>query len=458
MASFIETVDVSAKELIPDGSGVLIAVSGGVDSMVLMHVLHQLSPKHRWRLVVAHFNHKLRGRASDADQRLIQKIARCLKLKITTASWKGGLAATKKNGLEMAARNARLSFLDKAARRHRCTHIATGHHRDDQVETFFWRLFRGAGGMGLGGMRQVDDFPLNSGLKTVRPLLTFEKDGIRKFANKEKVKFREDNSNQDVVILRNRIRGKLLPYLQRNFNTGIVHPINQSQELVGADAEFARNTAREWLDGKKKLPFEELHLAVQRWAIWHQLIELGIDPQYRQIEDLRLAVEKPFSLDPERVIQRDERGQLNVHEVYALKFSSSNTRIFPKERWNRAVFGNLGIRYRIDQSSPGPKPDRLQFQEQFDADRVGKAILLRHWHRGDRFQPIGMPQTIKLQDLFTNAKVGAAEKRRRVLACTEQGAVFWVQGLRVGEMAKINPETRSILQWEWSELLNCHTP
>ena len=110
------------------------------------------------------------------------------------------------------------------------------------------------------------------------------------------MKFREDSSNQDVAILRNRIRGELLPHLRCNFHSGIVHLISQSQELIGADADFARDTAREWLDGEKKLPFEELHLAVQRWAIWHQLIELGIDPQYNQIEDLRLAAEKPFSL------------------------------------------------------------------------------------------------------------------------------------------------------------------
>ncbi len=141
MASIIDTVNASAKELIPEGSGVLIAVSGGVDSMVLMRVLHQLAAKHRWRLVLAHFNHKLRGRASNADERLIQKVAQHLKLKITVASWKGGRAVIKMNGLEMAARNARLSFLDKAARRHRCTHVATGHHRDDQVETFFLATF-----------------------------------------------------------------------------------------------------------------------------------------------------------------------------------------------------------------------------------------------------------------------------------------------------------------------------
>jgi len=452
MASLIDTVDASAKELIPEGSGILVAVSGGVDSMVLLHVLHQLATKHRWRLVVAHFNHKLRGRASGADQRFVQKAAQRLRMRITTASWKEGMAAIKKNGLEMAARNARLSFLDKVARRHKCSHIATGHHLDDQVETFFWRLFRGAGGLGLGGMQPVDDFPLNPDLKIVRPLLMFGKDEIQKFATKEKVKFREDSSNRDVAIMRNRIRSKLLPYLQRNFSSGIAHPINQSQELIGADAEFARDTAREWLDAQKKPPFDELHLAVQRWVIWHQLIELDIEPQYHQIEDLRIAAEKQFSLDQKRVIQRDERGRLDVHKICALNFSDGNTRILPKARWDRTVFGDLGIRYRINQCAPGPRPYRLPFQEQFDADRIGQVIVLRHWRRGDRFQPIGMSQTVKLQDLFTNAKVSATEKRRRVLACNAQGIVFWVQGLRIGEMAKINSDTRSILQWEWSEL------
>lgn len=450
MASIIDTVDASVKDLIPKGSGVLIAVSGGVDSMLLMHVLHQLAAKHRWRLVVAHINHKLRGRASDVDQRLVEKSAKQLKLKISTASWGREPAAVKEYGLEMAARNARLSFLGKAARRHRCTYVATGHHRDDQVETFFWRLFRGAGGVGLGGMRQVDDFPLNFGLKTIRPLLIFGKDEIRKFANEKKLKFREDNSNQDVAILRNRIRGKLLPYLRRNFHSGIELPINQSQELIGADAEFARDTAREWLDAEKNLPFYQLHLAVQRWAIWHQLIELNIDPQYYIIEDLRLSAEKPFSLDPKRVIQRDERGRLHVHDVSVLNFSDSNTRILPKARWNRTAFGDLEFHYRINKCGLKPKSNQLPVQEQFDADRVGKAIVLRHWHCGDRFQPIGMSQKIKLQDLFTNAKVPALEKRARAIACTASGEIFWVQGLRIGEVAKIQPETTRFLEWRWA--------
>jgi len=238
--------------------------------------------------------------------------------------------------------------------------------------------------------------------------------------------------------------------LRRNFHSGIELPINQSQELIGADAEFARDTAREWLDAKKKLPFDQLHLAAQRWVIWHQLIELNIDPQYYIIEDLRLSARKPFSLDPKRVIQRDERGRLHVHDVSVLNFSDSNTRILPKARWSRTAFGDLEFHYRINKCGLKPKSNQLPVQEQFDADRVGKAIVLRHWHRGDRFRPIGMSQKIKLQDLFTNAKVPALEKRARAIACTASGEIFWVQGLRIGEMAKIQPETTRFLEWRWA--------
>jgi tRNA(Ile)-lysidine synthase len=412
--------------------------------MVLMHVLHQLSPKHRWRLVVAHLNHKLRGRASDADQRMIQKVAQRLKLKITVASWKRDRAAIKKHGLEMAARNARLSFLDKAARRHRCTHIATGHHRGDQVETFFLRLFRGAGGVGLGGMRQVDDFPLNSSLKTSRLLLTFEKIEIRKFAIEEKVKFREDNSNQDVAIMRNQIRGKLLPYLQRNFNSGIAHQINQSQELIGTDAEFARDAARRWLDAKGKASFGALHLAVQRWAIWHQLIELSIEPRYDYIEKLRQSPNIPFSINNCQILKRDSLGTVIIKRTPILSFRSNKMNLSPTRQWAEVVFSNIVIRCRVSPSKPNTCDGEV-----LDADQVGNNILLRHWRPGDRYQPIGMKQSIKLKDLFTNAKIPAAEKREHVLACTERGQPFWVQELRISDLAKITTRTRRFLQWQW---------
>ena len=139
-----------------------------------------------------------------------------------------------------------------------------------------------------------------------------------------------------------------------------------------------------------------------------------------------------------------------MHDVSVLNFSDSNTRILPKARWNSTAFGDLEIHYRINKCGLRPKPDQLPVQEQFDADRVGKAIVLRHWHRGDRFQPIGMSQKIKLQDLFTNAKVPALEKRARAIACTASGEIFWVQGLRIGEMGKIQPETTRFVEWRWA--------
>jgi len=452
MASIVDSVTKMAKELIPRGSGVLVAVSGGVDSMVLLKVLHKIAGECQWRLVVAHFNHKLRGRASGADQRLVELTARRFKLKLAFGEWIEGQVEVKKHGLEMAARNARLDFLAKTSRRHRCKFVAVGHHRDDQVETFFWRLFRGAGGSGLEAMRPKDDFPLKSSLKIVRPLLAFSKTEIRAFSVAEKVKHREDKSNLDASILRNRVRHQLLPYLRKHFGTQVDASVGLSMELIGADADCLKSLSSEWLESVDGDPFEDLHPAIQRWILWHQLIDLGIEPSNYRLEDLRHTVGKEFSLGPEVTIMRYPNGRLHLRELVALKHSAGNASMRPGTRWTKTVLGGVEIRCRVGCGSVLNGKMTVHFQEQFDADLVGEEVRLRYWQPGDRFQLIGNPSPTKLQDLFTNSKVSAAEKRKRVLACTSTGKIFWVQGLRIGEMAKITPKTRRILRWEWCEL------
>ena len=142
MADWLEQIGAEAVKLIPPRSPILIAVSGGVDSMVLATALQQAAKANRWRLVVGHFNHRLRGRASTADEQLVERFCQNHQLPFHTAKWKQDSAAIKEHGLEMAAREARYDFLKSTARKTRCRLIVTAHHADDQAETFLWRLMR----------------------------------------------------------------------------------------------------------------------------------------------------------------------------------------------------------------------------------------------------------------------------------------------------------------------------
>jgi len=459
VSEFLQRVQNTVKErrLFARGQKILVAVSGGADSMGLLYALHALAGQNRWKISVAHFNHRLRGCASDADEKLVRQTAKALRLKF----FGGGadvksFAAQSKISVEMAARKLRHGFLARAARERKIPVIALAHHADDQVELFFLRLLRGAGGEGLAGMKWRSPSPADNKISLVRPLLDFPKAELLEFAREHKIRFRDDATNSTVDFLRNRIRNELLPLLRRNYQPGVDKAVRRLMDIVGAEAAFVHEAAQAWRgkSGKRKAEsgnapaFADLPVAVQRKVLWQQLVGLGLPPDFELVEQLRAAPEKWLAVGVGISVARNATGIISCRELPVQGFDAAERKVKLSGRAGRVNFAGRKFSWALEKfdGSPGHLPRRLG-AEFFDADRIGGEIVLRHWRAGDRFQPIGMKPAVKLQDLFVNAKIPAARRRRLVLAATAAGEIFWVDGLRIGEKFKMTPSTRRQLRW-----------
>jgi tRNA(Ile)-lysidine synthase len=218
--------NIQDRRLLERGQAVLMAVSGGLDSMALLRLLHTLSARHRWKLAVAHLNHQLRGRSSSADERLVRKTAAVMGLPVVVERADvRRFAENSKLSIEMAARKLRHEFFARAAKKRGIRVMALAHHADDQVELFFLRLLRGAGGEGLAGMKWRSPSPVNGKITLVRPLLGVTKAELREFARENKIRFREDATNALLAAPRNRIRNELLPLLRKKYQPGLAKTV-----------------------------------------------------------------------------------------------------------------------------------------------------------------------------------------------------------------------------------------
>ncbi len=446
---------ITARRLFVRGEKILVAVSGGLDSMVLLEVMRRLAPAHGWRLTVAHFNHQLRGRSSDADERLVRRTAEKLGLRFVAGREDvRKFAREKKLSLEMAARNLRHHFLARAAAKRGLKKIALAHHADDQVELFFVRLLRGAGGEGWAGMKWLGASPMDAKIMLARPLLGETKAALAAYAEQTGVEFREDATNGQVEILRNRIRHELLPMLEKKFQPAVSRVILRQMEIVGAEAELVTDLAMGWLKGKRRREFGDLPVAVQRRCVQLQLAELGVAANFDLIERLREFADRPVTVNERVAIQRDATGKLSVQESSKVGFDGGTVGVRLKGRAGEMVFGDDRISWARELAAGGTfrAPKQRVNCECFDADKLGADIVLRHWQPGDRFQPIGMAGPVKLQDLFTNEKIAREQRHRLLVGATAGGEIFWVEGLRMGEGFKLDKKTRYQLNWRWKRL------
>jgi tRNA(Ile)-lysidine synthase len=295
----------------------LIGVSGGRDSVALLHWLVDLGYK---KLIICHLNHRLRGRSSDADARFVEKLAATYAVDLELGSTDvRTLAARRKLSIETAARDARYKFFAQVAKRRRCRTIFLGHHADDLVETFLINLFRGAGGAGLAGMREVSTRHISDvDLTIVRPFLGVWRAEIDKCIRSRRLKFREDASNKNLTPLRNRVRHRVIPYLEKTLGRNIRQNIWRTAAIASEEENFFETLLPEKLSSLTALavePLRQMSVAVQRrmlhkWLRAGEVADVGFDliERVRGLLDVAGGIAKT-NLAQDRYVRR-RAGQI----------------------------------------------------------------------------------------------------------------------------------------------------
>jgi len=276
----------------PRDARYLIGVSGGRDSIALLHWLVNLGYN---KLIVCHLNHQLRGQSSAADARFVQKLAAKYRVGFELgAANVRALARKKKMSLETAAREARYSFFARAAKRRRCHKIFLAHHADDLVETFLLNLIRGAGLTGLGGMRDVSSRQIHGvDLTILRPLLSIWRSDIDKYVRECHLRFREDATNKNLAPTRNRIRNRIIPYLEKILGRNIRHNVWRTAIIAAEEEKWLDNQVLDSTNADLSVPkLRALPVALQRrsilkWLRAQNISEIGFDV----IERVRLLLD-----------------------------------------------------------------------------------------------------------------------------------------------------------------------
>jgi len=300
----------------PPDARSLIGVSGGRDSVALLHWLISLGYK---KLIVCHLNHQLRGRSSDADARFVQELAAKYQVDFELAAANiRALAKKKKMSIEIAAREARYSFFAKAAKRHGCHTIFLAHHADDLVETFLINLFRGAGSAGLVAIREsstrrIDDVELT----IVRPFLPVWRKEIDCYVREHRLRFREDASNKSLDPLRNRLRHRVIPFLEKVLGRNIRPTIWRAAAIAVEEENWIDGQLPEYSDAELSVPqLRALPIALQRRAIlkWlraQNISEVGFDV----VERVRSLAEREASIAKVN-LPRDRHARRRARRIF----------------------------------------------------------------------------------------------------------------------------------------------
>jgi tRNA(Ile)-lysidine synthase len=443
------------KSLLQRGDRIIVAVSGGVDSAVLLDLFSRLKNRYDLRLSVAHFNHQLRGKESEADEVFVRRLAKSHGCEFATdKADTAAYAKRQKTSIQEAARELRYRFLASLMKEDRTSRVATAHNANDNAETLLLNLCRGSGIRGLSGIPMY-----RPDLNLIRPLLFATRPEIEAYAKLNRLRYRTDSSNRKLHYRRNFIRRKILPLLQKSLNPDIIETLNRTSDISNRVEDFMLQEAKKHLEHltvKKTndlsslnlTRLKELHRYLQESII--QLVARSfsrVPLESKEVSEIlglltsntgkNIRISKGFS------VYRDRSQLIFVRWTKKLELEEEvkpdRSYEFTSFRFSSETIPRQDVHWAHDQNI-----------EYVDADRLNSRLLLRSWKTGDWFIPFGMSRPKKLSDLFIDEKI-PRYKKESIPVLESRGNIVWVCGVRLDNRYRILPSTRNVLRLEFED-------
>jgi len=442
------------NDLFRRGDAVLVALSGGPDSVALLHALVALRESLYLRINAVYINHRIRPRAAKAEERFCQALCDTFDVQLTIVRENiPALAAERKTGIEETAREFRYGVFEALAEEDGYDRVALGHQADDQVETVLFRVIRGTGRTGLAGI------PIRRG-RIVRPLLEVTRNEVMAYIEASQLDYCSDRTNEDSTYKRNYIRNKLLPLIRKNLNPKVDSALlNLADNLEDEEAyleavvnRYARRTLRRTVGGKIELDLG-LYIGYDKW-VRRRLLRYCLTegsggkagPDKETISRLDAACLKGgrgLSLPGKRRAVRNE-GKMVIVTTPVAPFRAD---LVPGKRLCLPQLG-LAMIARNRQRKPGPiQKVRRARRVTLDRDKVDGPLFVRNIRRGDRFQPLGLDGSKKVGDYLTNRRIAPVFRDEIPVVCDRQG-IIWLVGYEISERVKIDATTRKVITIE----------
>ncbi|WP_294344373.1 tRNA lysidine(34) synthetase TilS [uncultured Clostridium sp.] len=443
---------INKYNMIEKGDRILVAVSGGPDSVTLLHVLNMLKDELNISLVIAHVNHMLRDKESDGDEEYVKGLGNKFNIPVNTCRVDVDKYAREKGvSTEVAGREIRYDFFREVSIKEGCNKVAVAHNANDQVETFMMRLFRGSGIYGLRGIDAVRD-------NIIRPLIDVDRSSIEKFCEEMNVETRLDATNLENIYSRNKIRLDVLPYISENFNNDIVRTIMRTIDSFTIDNDYleeqsyisykkyAKNLGDKIVIDKEAFTLHKAVLSRLIRNVMKDLLGNIKEIEKKHIDEIILI--QSGETGKELILPRRIKATNNYGDI-VIQIDNKNNEFINFEK-DINISGttyieelDITIECEVTNKKNINKFSNNYLIKYFDYDKI-KKVTIRNRRDGDYFTPLGMKGRKKLKDLFINEKIDKS-KRSKIPLILFDNEIAWIVGLRISEKFKITEETKRIL-------------